>query len=282
MNSGTRRRILIFAGSGIGGTEKCATLFAQTLAYRGHAVGYVSLPGPRAESLERSGVTIFTPSDHPEVLAGIIRKFRAEIVHQHVPGYPCRNPIYAALELLRGRRIRLIETNVFGRLEDREGHERVDFRMFVSSASAAQAFRRASKKLTMSSIGNQMVVANPVRETTPRGPDHSSESFRRGLGVGKDEVLFYRIGQPGCKWTQWELEAFRLIKKTVPESRLLLMEPPKNLWKRIEPEASRLGVIFRKATSDFSWLEELNRSADIAIHASAWGDPGWCILRSLL
>lgn len=74
------RRIIIFAGSGIGGTEKCATLFAANLKRRGHSVGYVSLPGPRAEELKREGVKVITPSDDPRAIARFISDFRVEIV----------------------------------------------------------------------------------------------------------------------------------------------------------------------------------------------------------
>jgi glycosyltransferase involved in cell wall biosynthesis len=283
MSELSKRRVLIFAGSGIGGTEKCATLFAENLVRRGHQVGYVSLPGPRAERLERNGVEILLPSDEPKEIAEMIRNFQAEIVHQHVPGYPCGNPIYAALNLLADPKIKLIETNVFGRLEDPIGMERVDFRMFISFASAVQAFRRASKQISLESIGNQMVVGYPVPVTTAQENESEREAFRRELGVCEDEVLFYRIGQAGHKWTLWEFDAFQRIKKKIPKARLLLMQPPANLWEKIEPEASRLGVILRKTTSDFAWLEKLNLYADIAIHASAWGESfGYTIAEAMM
>lgn len=276
-------RILVFAGSGIGGTEKCASIFAENLALRGHAVGYVSHAGPRAESLGRSGVRILPPSGQPEAIAAMIRDFRAEIVHQHVPGYPCSNPIYAALDLLGDLNIKLIETNVFGRLEDSVGQNRVDFRMFVSSASATQSFRRASLKLNEKSIGKHIVVSNPVPEKLTQAAGSEREAVRRELGVTEEELLFFRIGQPGKKWTNWEFEAFRLIKKQIPQARLILMEPPSGLWSQIEPEAGRLGVILRKTTSDLAWLEALNRSADIAIHASAWGESfGYTIAEAMM
>jgi hypothetical protein len=122
-----------------------------------------------------------------------------------------------------------------------------------------------------------------MRETLVENIAQERAAFRRELGVGEEEILFYRIGQPGHKWTLWEFEAFQRIRREVPHARLLLMQPPPNLWIKIEPEAERLGIILRKTTSDFAWLERLNHSADIAIHASAWGESfGYTIAEAMM
>ena len=276
-------KILIFAGDGIGGTEKCASLFARELTRRGYQVGYVSNHGPRVMLMEEEGVKIIQPSDNPEEIAIMISRFGANIVHQHVSGYQLKNPIYKALRLINDPSIKLIETNIFGRFEDPVGLELVDYRMFVSAASAVQAFRRVGKKLSVASLGNNIMVYNPVPAfASTVNPDEMS-AIRGELGVRQDEILFYRIGQPGHKWTEWEFEAFKLIKKQVPKSRLLLMEPPPELWSKIEPAVDSLGIILMKASSDFTWLEKLNHSADISIHASAWGESfGYTIAEAML
>lgn len=276
-------RILIFAGSGIGGTEKCASLFARELSRRGHQVGYVSKSGPRVVGLEEEGVKIIEPSDDPENIAKIIRSFRPDVIHQHVSGYQNVNPIYKALWLIKDRKPKLIETNVFGRFEDREGLIMVDYRMFVSAASAVQAYLRSGIRLTENSLGNNIMVYNPVAPFSRILTIDEIKTFRRDLGVKEEEILFYRVGQSGHKWTDWEFDAFKVIKNQVSNARLLLIEPPQKLWLQIEPVADSLGIILRRSTSDFTWLEKLNQSADIAIHASAWGESfGYTIAEAMM
>ena len=276
-------RILVFAGSCIGGTEKCASLFAIELSRRGHQVGYVSKTGPRILDLEKEGVKIIEPTENPEDIAQMIQSFLPDMIHQHVSGYQHVNPIYKALRLIKERKPKLIETNVFGRFEDQEGLNVVDYRMFVSAPSAVQAFSRSGRRLTENSLGNNIMVYNPVAPFSRILTIDEIRIFRGDLGVKEDEILFYRIGQSGHKWTDWEFNAFKVIKNEVPNARLLLMEPPQKLWLQFEPVADSLGIILRRSTSDFTWLEKLNQSADIAIHASAWGESfGYTIAEAMM
>ena len=275
--------IIIFAGDGIGGTEKCASLFARELFKRGHHVCYVSHRGPRVILMEIEGIKIFNPSENPREIANMISRFSANIVYQHVSGYQHENPLYKALRLIDNPNIKLIETNVFGRFEDKEGLKMVDYRMFVSGASAVQAFARLGRKLNQKAVENNIMVYNPVEKHNQIIKPIDKIKFRRELGVSEEEVLFCRIGRPSSKWTAWEFDAFKMIKRQIPKTRLLLMEPSKELWRKIEPVADSMGIILVKATSDFTWLEMLNQSADIAIHASAWGESfGYTIAEAMM
>lgn len=275
-------RLLIFAGGGIGGTEKCASVFAELLHKRGYEVGFVSTLGPRIRALSDLGIQIITPESDPRLLADKILAFNPVVIHQHVPGYAFDNILYKALDLLLENNIKLLETNVFGRLEDRVGWKKVDYRFFVSSASGTQAFRRAKLKVDDQILKKHSVLNYPVYLAGNESNLSKSQIIRKELGVSDGEVLFFRIGQPGKKWELWEFEAFRKIKSEVPYARLLLMEPPKNLIEKIELEAEKLGIILRKVTTDFNWLEDLNRAGDIALHASAWGESfGYTIAEAM-
>jgi glycosyltransferase involved in cell wall biosynthesis len=277
-----RQKILIIAGAGIGGTEKCATIFALQLHSRGHVVGFISSAGPRLDVLQREGIRIFPSTTDPGVLAEAIRSFGATIIHQHVPGYAFDKTLYQSLGLLQDNKIKLIETNVFGRIEDQESWKRVDFRMFISSASAAQAFKRAGLEADEKMLQKHTVVNYPMLENKYNWDERESRAIRSELGVEDDEILFLRIGQPGHKWTLWEFEAFKLIKKKTPKARLLLMEPPEKLWNRIEADKDNHGVILKKVTNDFEWINKLNNAADISLHASAWGESfGYTIAEAM-
>ena len=93
--------------------------------------------------------------------------------------------------------------------------------MFVSSASAVQAFKRAGLSINLESTFNSTVLYNPVVDPSHILSAEERVEFRRNLGVKQNEILFMRIGQPGKKWKLWEFEAFKSIKNQVPAARLI-------------------------------------------------------------
>jgi glycosyltransferase involved in cell wall biosynthesis len=213
----------------------------------------------------------------PRQLCAYIESKKPHIIHQHVPGYPFGNPLYAALAQLRDDlpKPKIIETNVFGRLEDPEADELIDFRLFISMASAAQAFRRAGLQVNAELLRRQTVLYYPVSP-----PDNSVSkigkrartNFRAQLGIQEKEIVAVRIGRPSHKWAAWECNAYAIARKESPSLRLFLMEPPAWLKREIRNGKFGPGIIVRKETSDFTWLDQLYASADLMIHASDWGE----------
>jgi glycosyltransferase involved in cell wall biosynthesis len=265
-------RVAVVANAGLGGTEKAATIYAIELAARGYEVDYLTSAGPRTGFLNSHGVKVVDEASSDVDLYNYIKRSRPHLIHQHVPGYPTCNRLYKALGRLEpDQRPKVIETNVFGRLEDPESEQFVDFRLFISMASAAQAFRRARIQNIQRLLDRHTVVYYPV--LPPKKFDSAARTeFRRHLGVAESEVLAVRVGRPGHKWATWECEAYAVAKKTVPELRLFVMEPPRNLVNKITSGRFGAGIIVRRETSDFAWLEQLYASADLMIHASDWGE----------
>ena len=265
-------RVSVIANAGLGGTEKAATIYATKLAARGYQVEYLTSDGPRAKFLASHDVNVLDVGDSDVDLYNHIKRNRPHLIHQHVPGYPTCNRLYKALGRLAGdQRPKIIETNVFGRLEDPEGEQFVDFRLFISMASAAQAFRRARIKNIERLLDRHTVVYYPVSAPSKIAEKERTQ-LRRELGVSGEEVLAVRVGRPSHKWAAWECEAYAVAKKTVPKLRLFLMEPPYTLKSKIDSGQFGTGMIVRKETSDFAWLEKLYASADLMIHASDWGE----------
>jgi glycosyltransferase involved in cell wall biosynthesis len=265
-------RVCVLAEAELGGTGKAATIYAAELVSRGYEVDYLAAEGPRSAFLKSRGVRRLDLGKSDTDLYDYIIRYRPQVIHQHVPGYPTDNWLYRALRRVRfGERPKIIETNVFGRLEDPEGDDLIDFRMFVSMASAAQSFRRAGIKDPVRLLERHTVLYNPVLpakriELTER------RQFRGRLGVTDDNVLVVRVGRPGHKWTPWECKAYAIAKRDAPQLRLFLMEPPQSIALKIERGTFGTGIIVRKETSEFDWLDELYASADLMIHASDWGE----------
>jgi len=267
----TKGRICVLAGASLGGTEKAATIFAAQLAGRGYDVDYLAAPGPRSEFLKLNNVRVIDANKSVSDLYDYIAQRRPDVIHQHVPGYPVPNNLYPVLQRSHPRRPKIIETNIFGRFEDSLSEQFVDFRMFISMASAAQAFRRARIKDIRTQLDRNTVVYYPVAEPSLIDLD-VREGFRRDLNIGADEILAVRVGRAGHKWASWECEAYAIARKRSPRLRLFLMEPPGWLAREIAAGRFGTGIIVQKECSDFAWLERLYASADLMIHASDWGE----------
>jgi glycosyltransferase involved in cell wall biosynthesis len=276
-------RVCVLAEAEIGGTGKAATIYAAELISRGYEVDYLAAEGPRSAFLKSRGVRSLDPGKSDTDLYDYMTRYRPQVIHQHVPGYPTDNRLYRALRRVHfGKRPKIIETNVFGRLEDPEGDDLIDFRMFVSMASAAQSFQRAGIKDPMAFLNRHTVLYNPVlpakrMELTER------RQFRSQLGVTDDNVLVVRVGRPGHKWNSWECKAHASARKDVPQLCLFLMEPPTWLTRKIEQGKFGRGIIVHRETSEFDWLDQVYASADVMIHASDWGESfGYTIAEGMV
>lgn len=274
-------KIAVWAESGIGGTEKAASIFASELSQRGYQVDFLTpKKGVRAEFLTANGVRVFEGKSTNPAIEDYIRHEKPDVIHQHVPGYPLPNPIYDALKRLDGRRPSLIETNVFGRFEDPASEGVVQHRLFVSRSSATQAFRRADRKMDVESLRQCTVVNNPLIAIPPHDLAVRRE-MREELGLSDGDVLAVRIGQPGRgKWTHWEARAYRLALRKIPNLRLLLMEPPICMQEKLR--RSSPGLMIMPATADFDRIRRIYAAADLMIHASYFGESfGYTIAEAM-
>jgi glycosyltransferase involved in cell wall biosynthesis len=265
--------IAVVAGNGIGGTEKAAVLFAVELAKRGHRLIFVTVPGPRDQTLKQGNVRQLAPPKNASGLAELFKTERVDVVHQHMPGYPINNPIYDALQILGDQRPRLIETNVFGRLEDPAGDKWIDFRGFISRSSAVQAFQRSQIALNSESLRNMTVLFYPLPPLDPATQQrHQREEIRKELGIGQEEILIVRFGRPGKKWTRSEVIAFQLARKQNPLLRMLLMEPEADIWHEVESGRWGEGILLQRATSDFERLAAIYTAGDMMLHMPDFGE----------
>ena len=175
------------------------------------------------------------------------------------------------MDQIVGKRPKLIETNVFGRLMDRYDNEHVSIRMFISMASGCQAFQRPMIRPLEPSAENHIVLSFPLPEYSPPSEARRT-AIREDLGVDETDLLWIRLGRPAGKWTEWDCEAFALSRKRDSRLRLLLMEPPQALANKVNAECWGDGIIIKPASSDFNYLSDLYGSADGMIHASNFGE----------
>src|SRR5208283_2266058 len=220
--------ILIFIQSfGLGGTGKAACRWARDLKRRGHCVTALALKdGEHRADLERYNVPVRVTGASAREISETLSEILPDAIHSHVPGYPHDGDVLGQALALLPHKIPVVQTNVFGLLQNPAEDAWTDFRLFISWTSCVQAARRSFRKLDEGFFRRASMVVYPVDVVEP-SPAREAAAFRRQLGVADDEVLFGRLARPEPnKWTSLVLDAFRLALRRNRKIKLLLREPP--------------------------------------------------------
>ena len=266
-------KITCIAGSGMGGTEKAAYLYACGLAQKGHTVEALTDPdGCRSDMLIRSGVTIRKVDHTIDGLADYFSEFRPDVVHNHTSGYSDQSTLYAALAKMSEHKPKLVETNVFGKLLDFHDHGDVDARLFITFTSGMQAYQRTRVIPIGPSRDRDNVVFYPLPDDAFAMDREDGKSLRKSLCVADNDVLVIRLGRPGSKWEAWECIAFQKARKCNSRLKLLLMEPKSSLTEDIKAGKYGEGIIIKQADSDPEVLRQVYSAGDIMFQASSFGE----------
>jgi len=266
-------KVLEFGGYlGLGGTEKATCRWSIGLKQRGHEVSVLAMRmGPRARELEEAGIPVLLCPWDRTAVAQTLASHRPDVIHLHAPGVPAEVDVIGEA-LLTLPRIPVVQTNIFGHLENPREDAWTDFRLFISWTSCVQAARRSFLKLDREFFRKASVAVYPLDpEDAP--PAEKIRCFREGLGIGPQEVLFGRLSRPEPnKWTELPLDAFRRALKKTPQIKLLLREPPPLVAQQLRnaPDADRFVIL--PATSDPAELRLTLASLDAVLHTSSIGE----------
>ncbi|MFO7534543.1 MAG: glycosyltransferase family 4 protein [Kiritimatiellia bacterium] len=278
-------RLAILADGSIGGMQKAAARYAVGLARAGMEVDFISTgEGPWTQHCLQNGVRVRVIPSKAEALAKALGAVRPHVIHQHVSGYDANSFQYKAYdEVRRCHAFRVIESNVFGRLDDAQSERWVNFRFFKSTTSLIGANRLAGRELTSASLASQGVLYNPIERRAPL-TDLERQEFRRELGLDDGHRLVVRTGRPDLrKWADWECRAFQAARHVAPELRLVLIEPPDWIKRRLARGWYGPGIKALAMTDDFDWLARFYQSADMMLHASFFGESfGYSIAEGMV
>jgi glycosyltransferase involved in cell wall biosynthesis len=267
-------KILVFLnGLGLGGTEKAACRWARGLRKHGHEIFVLSLQdGPRRLELEQQQMPFQIVVASPDAVAGAIKIHHPDVIHAHVPGYPCIGDVLGDALKLPAKRIPVVQTNIFGKLENPREDKWTDFRLFISWTSAVQAARRSFRKLDENFFRRQSVAVYPLDPVEPISAADVAV-FRRQLGVAGDEILFGRLSRPEPnKWTPLALDAFRRASRRNPKIKLLLREPPPAVAEELRRSPDARQFIILEATVDVEELRRTLSALDVVLHTSSIGE----------
>ncbi len=272
-------KIVVFINSlGLGGTEKAAVRWARGLSARGHPLTVLTLAdGPRRAELEPVGVRVRVIPAAAPAIAETLRELSPDVIHTHAPGQPQPGEFLGNALKLLPHKIPVVQTNVFGRLENPAEDAWTDFRLFISWTSGVQAARRSFRRLDARFFRRASVAVYPLDPVEP--VDKADiRAFRQSLGVADDEILFGRLSRPEPnKWTPLALAAFQQARRRNPKIKLLLREPPPEIAAQLRAEmrqsgSSALPFIILPATSDAGELRLTLSALDVVLHTSSIGE----------
>jgi glycosyltransferase involved in cell wall biosynthesis len=265
-------RVVVFLNQlGIGGSEKAACRWARELAKRGHQIRVLTLrDGPRRMDLEAYGIGVRVVGS-PKAIQEQLRNLRPDVIHVHAPGHPHLGDVLGNA-LTSMPKIPVLQTNIFGHLENSIEDSWTDFRLFISWTSCVQAARRHFLPLNEDFFRHASVAVYPV--DADDGPTAAKvENFRRDQGVQSDEILFGRLSRPEPnKWTDLPVEGFRIAAVRNKRLKLLLREPPAEVARALQNAADHERFIILPATSDPSELALTTASLDVVLHTSLAGE----------
>lgn len=267
-------KILVFIGVlGNGGTEKAACRWATGLKSRGHQVTLMSFrDGPRRIELTSHNVALIIAPRSADTIAGEIRNLAPDVIHTHVPGYPHEGDLLGDALASMPRKVPVVQTNVFGRLENPREDAWTRFRLFISWTSCVQAAHRASLPLDEHFFRQASVVFYPLDVVEPASKDETA-AFRKTIGVGIDEVLLGRLSRPDPnKWTDLALNAFRVALRRNSNIKFLLREPPAKVSELLRTSRDAARFIVLPTTSDAEELRQTLSALDVVLHTSSIGE----------
>ena len=242
------------------------------LASRGHTVQVLTLcDGPRREYLQRFGIPISVVEPIPQKIAAKLRDAAPDVIHFHAPGGPHEGDVLGdALALLP--KIPVVQTNIFGRLDNPHEDSWTDFRLFISWTSCVQAARRSRRVLDASFFRRASVAVYPV-DPDNGPPGNEVAAFREGIGLSNDEILFGRFSRPEPnKWTDLPIRAFRRAFRSNRRIKLLLREPPQEVARELDRAKDRAAFVVLPATADTGELRRTMAATDVILHTSLMGE----------
>jgi glycosyltransferase involved in cell wall biosynthesis len=278
------RILSVGIGLSRGGTERAMQNFSISYRRFGHEVAVLAWrdDGPRREKLEREGIQVILGGAALEQGLRAAEDFDPDVIHIHRVGVA--DPTETAiLRRLRTPRRRVLETNVFGRVDESVGGDCIDVHMHLG-AWALWRWRRWAGRGGRDRIG--IIVPNPVTRDFARASAAEIRHFRHRLGIPEDAFVCGRIGQANAaSWHPATLKAFRHVAEQDPNARLLLIGLPDAL----QPMLRQLpwGIARRVTTLPLTdadhELSLVYSSLDCFLHAATVGESfGYVLTEAML
>jgi glycosyltransferase involved in cell wall biosynthesis len=215
--------------------------------------------------------------------------FAPEVIHIHRPGMA--DPIETELmrQLKAGKRSsrRIVETNVFGRVDYSEGQSLIDAHFHLTRWCFWKWHRCIGWGFGIRPKLPAAVVANAVETRDfAEVSDDERRRFRRGFDVPEDAYVCGHVGQGiPSNWNPITFEAFQRLAKICPNAYGLFRGLPdlyKPMIEALPPDVRSRVRVVPMSDSD-AQLRELYGSLDCYIHAATLGESfGMALTEAML
>ena len=190
---------------GVGGTEKALQLFTENLdndIFNVYVCG-VKQGGERGELLARKGFDVFVINNDFESLIKLIKDKNIHVVHIHRAGFEEPFVIMAAK---KANVPVVIETNVFGLVDNSHTGKLLDHHLFVSKMCALR-YKKWTKISNEEFFKICKVIYNPVNVydfENNKVSDVEIYKLKENLRINPEESIIGRIGRPDIeKWGKY-------------------------------------------------------------------------------
>lgn len=191
---------------GLGGTEKAMQLMVSHLdRSRFSPFVYSMADGERRDLLKGAGIPVILGGN----LLTALERLKPEIVHVHRAGW-AEPGLLGAVKRFRPRVV--VETNIFGRLDDSALADTIDMHLFVSRFCLARFASHNGSRVDMS---RYRVLYNPV----------DTDLFGRLVPPGNfGAPVAGRLSRPDPgKWSHLAFETLPILKKLEPGFKLMVI-----------------------------------------------------------
>ena len=238
----------------LGGTQRVAQNYS--IGYKNFGLASAVLAyydgGYRQKRLKDEGIQVFVGGSQKFQISNAIREadnWNPDIIHIHNTGYTDHQS-GNILHFLRKNNRKVIETNVFARVDFSKNRELVDLHLLLSKWCLWK-WSMWSKYLYPRPIG--VVLPNCIESTSfKKSTTKIKIDIKQKLKIPKNAFIFGRIGQPlMSKWSIDILRAFNKIVRENPNVYLLLIGAPEKLIQKV----NKLNIFVRKRIINIPMLE---------------------------
>ena len=268
-----------------GGTQRVVRNF--TLAYHraGHATAVLTrlAGGPMQPAIEAAGVPIIGVGDNLARAIEQVDEFNPELIHIHRPGV--RNDFETRLlKLLRRDDRRIVETNVFARVDYSDAPESIDIHFHLTDWCLWR-WRKWLGRNVARHVGIVVPNAVDVSDFVP-APADARIAFRAAHGIPSDAYLCGRIGgRAGANFHPMILHAFAAVAKRDPGAHMIIIGVPDPIRPLLEsfPPDIRLRMHEVPSTDSSAALAVAYSSLDCFLHSAPSGESfGMALTEAML
>lgn len=280
------RILTVVVDLGSAGTQRAAQCYALAYARRGRGSAVLTYRGggPRQADVAAGGIPVFVGGPGAAELERAVAcalEWGPDVVHIHRTGHPddATMSVLKALRARSGRRLPIIETNVFARVDDSPDRDVIDLHLLLSRWCLWKWSRWAAglSPPLVGAVAPYMADASAFRPIT----ESERRAFREAHGIPAEAFVLGRVGSPNMgKWSPIAFDAFRRAAEADSRLRLLAVGLPPELRRAIAsmPPAVRRRITDIPFIHGDAALRACYGSTDVFLHAAKIGESFGMVL----